>query len=269
MEDRGVRGVQLVRAVHAAGAHDVDGRLAVQHGAGLHRRGVGAQHDTGLVALGAFGALDEEGVLHLPGRVVRGEVQGVEVEPLRLDLGALGDLVPHGHEDVGDTLHERGERVPGAGRDAVVRQGDVHRLLDQDTGVTLGLQLAEASGEGLVDGAPGLADELAGRGLGLRGQRADLAVGEGQRGCRRCARPWPPGARRGRRRRRRRRAPRPACARSLPVSRPRPLQGRTTYSVPTSLPVLPVGWRMVPVPTRLGDASASLKRGRKGAKGRV
>ena len=77
---------------------------------------------------------------------------------------------------------ERGERVAGAGRYAVVGQRDVHRLLDQHPLVALGLQLGLAGGERLVHGAAGLADELAGRGLGLRGQGADLAVGEGQRG---------------------------------------------------------------------------------------
>jgi hypothetical protein len=132
-------------------------------------------------AVGALGALHEEGVLHLPGRVVRAEVQGVEVEPLRLDLGALGDLVSHGHEDVRDPLHHGGQRVPGAGRYAVVGQRDVHGLLDQHACVALGLQFGLAAGERLVHRAAGLADQLAGGGLGVRGQGADLAVGEGQR----------------------------------------------------------------------------------------
>lgn len=138
------------------------------------------QH-TGLVARHVAGPLHEEGVLRLAGRVVGQEVQGVEVEPLRLDLGALGDLVAHGHEDVRDPLHERGQRVPGAGRYPVVRQRDVDRLLDQDPAVALGLQLGLAGGEGLAHGAAGLADALARLGLGLGRQRADLAVGEGER----------------------------------------------------------------------------------------
>lgn len=138
------------------------------------------QDDTGLVVPGTVGALDEEGVLHLPGRVVGHEVQGVEVEPLRLDLGALGDLVAHGHEDVRDALHEGRQRVAGPGRDAVVGQRDIHRLLDQHAGVPLGLQLRLAGGEGLAHGAAGLAHALARLGLGLRRQSADLPVGERQ-----------------------------------------------------------------------------------------
>ena len=93
---------------------------------------------------------DEEGVLHLAGRVVGREVQGVEVEPLGLDLGALGDLVAHGDEDVGDAAPPSvvsGCRAP-RGR-AVLGQRDVDGLLDQDPRVALGLQLGLAGGERL------------------------------------------------------------------------------------------------------------------------
>ena len=68
----------------------------------------------------AVGVADEEGVHHRPGRVVGPDVERVEVEPLRLDLGALGDLVAHGDEDVLDPLLDRGERVACAGRAASV-----------------------------------------------------------------------------------------------------------------------------------------------------
>ena len=74
------------------------GTLALEHGADLHRGGVGAHH------AGRLGRVDEEGVLHLPRRVVGVEVQRVEVEPLGLELGPLGDLPAHADEDVGDPL---------------------------------------------------------------------------------------------------------------------------------------------------------------------
>ncbi|MGX1268871.1 hypothetical protein RKD18_002065 [Streptomyces phaeoluteigriseus] len=143
---------------------------------------MGAQHDAGLGARAAAGRLHEERVGLTAGRVVRADVQGVEVEPLGLDLRALGDLVAHGDEDVLDALREGGERVAGAGRHAVVGQRDVHRLLDQHARVALGLQFHLPGGEALVHRAAGLADEFAGGGLRVRRQCADLAVGEGQRG---------------------------------------------------------------------------------------
>ena len=73
-----------------------------------------------------------------------------------------------------------GWRAPAGA--AVVRQRDVDGLLDQHPVVALGLELGLP-----VPRAPGptraarLADALAGLGLGLRGQRADLAVGQGER----------------------------------------------------------------------------------------
>ena len=130
----------------------------------------------------ALGRVDEEGVLHLPGRVVRVEVERVEVEPLGLDLGPLGDLPAQADEDVGDPLAAAaaaGGARPAGG--AATGSGDVDRLLDQHPGVALGLELGLARGEGLGDPAAGLADPLARLGLGGRRQRADLAVGEGER----------------------------------------------------------------------------------------
>ena len=127
---------------------------AVEHRADLHRRGVRAQHDAAV--LGA----DEEGV-HRARRVVRPDVERVEVGPLGLDLGTLRDLPAHRDEDVLDALHDRGERVPGAGGAAVVGQRDVDNLLDQDARVALLLELDLAALERLADPAAGLADALA------------------------------------------------------------------------------------------------------------
>ena len=66
-------------------------------------------------------------------------------------------------------------------RRAVGRQGDVDGLLDQHPLLVLGLEHGLPLGERLVDRAAGLADPLAGLLAGLRRQRADLAVGQGQR----------------------------------------------------------------------------------------
>ena len=63
-------------AVNAAGADDADGRLVALHRAYLNRAGVAAQHDIAghiLVVL-----LNEEGVLHIAGRMVGSKVQSTE-----------------------------------------------------------------------------------------------------------------------------------------------------------------------------------------------
>ncbi|OLT30096.1 hypothetical protein BJF83_08975 [Nocardiopsis sp. CNR-923] len=180
VEDRAVRGVELVGAEGLAGRDHVDRELAVEQGAHLHRRGVRAHDQPGLAALGAA---HEEGVLHGAGRVVGQEVEGVEVEPLRLDLGPLGDLEPHADEDVGHPLGDGGQRVPRTARGAVPGQGDVDPLLDEDALVALDLQDGLAGLEGLAHVAAGPAHALARVGLGGRGQRADLPVGQRQRGA--------------------------------------------------------------------------------------
>ena len=121
-----VRRVEVVGAEHLARAQDVDGRLAVEQRADLDRRGVGAQDQPGA------GRLDEEGVLLLTGGVVGGEVEGVEVQPLRLDLRPLGDLPAHRHEDVLDPLGDQADRVPRPQRSARDAHRDVDGLLDED-----------------------------------------------------------------------------------------------------------------------------------------
>jgi hypothetical protein len=57
-----------------------------------------------------------EGVLLAAGRVVRREVQRVEVELLGLDLGSLGEFPAHRDEGVGHVLGQNRDRVAGADR---------------------------------------------------------------------------------------------------------------------------------------------------------
>ena len=157
------------------GRDDVDGRLPGEHRACLHGAGLGAQHEV------VLGRLGPEGVLHRARRVVGAEVERVEVEPLGLDERALGDLPAHRDEDVGDPLGEHRDRVPGSGDLAVPGKGDVDGLLDEHPLLGLDLELGLTLGQCLVDGAPGLADPLAGVLARLGRQRADLPVGQRQR----------------------------------------------------------------------------------------
>ena len=154
---------------------DVDRHAALEQGAGLHRRGVGAQHEA------ALGRVDVEGVLHLPRRVVGVEVQGVEVEPLGLDLGPLGDLPAHADEQVGDALAHQLDRVArgpaGGGRSgSVTSTASSVRMRSSRSASSSAWRAVNA----WATRASGLADALAGLGLGARRQGADLAVGQGQ-----------------------------------------------------------------------------------------
>ena len=105
----------------------------------------------------------------------------VEVVPLGLDLGALGDLVAHRHEHVGELVGEHAHRVAGALRRAVVRQGDVDALGDQHLLVALTLKLLLALFQCIPDQGGRRADPAARVGTGLGRQGADLGAGQGER----------------------------------------------------------------------------------------
>src|SRR3546814_6060711 len=66
-----------------------------------------------------------EGVVHRPRRVVRGEIQGLEVVPVVLDLRAVGQLVAQAAEDVGDALDRAADRMQAAARGVAAGQRDV------------------------------------------------------------------------------------------------------------------------------------------------
>ena len=111
VEHRRVRRVELVGAVDPARADDVDRRRRARASCGP------APGRCACAAPGrAVGAARRRRCPSSCGPGGRADVERVEVQPLRLELGAVGDLVAHADEDVGDPLGERGERVPGAAR---------------------------------------------------------------------------------------------------------------------------------------------------------
>jgi hypothetical protein len=121
---RGMRGV-VVGTVGAAGNDDADRRFLGQHGADLHRRGVGAQHGAAAIHFRQV-----EGVVVLACRVVVGNVERAEIVPVALDVGAFGDGEAHGAEQGGEFFHRARDGVNaaiggGAGGGGAWRQGDV------------------------------------------------------------------------------------------------------------------------------------------------
>ena len=134
MKHRRVGGV-MVGAVGAAGDDDADRRLLRQHGADLARRGVGAQH-LRRVAAAAGGQI--EGVMVGARRVMRGDVQRAEVEPVAFDIGAIDHAAAHGAEDRGDFLHGAGDGVDQAGLARARRQGWIDAF-GQQAGVESGV----------------------------------------------------------------------------------------------------------------------------------
>ena len=103
--EHGRVGGVVVAAVDLAEGHDPHRRRPRDHGADLDRGGVGPQHP--LPSVG-HGRLDEERVLHVPRRMVVGDVEVVEVGPAVLDVGPVVHRKAHG-------LEHPFEPPPGAG----------------------------------------------------------------------------------------------------------------------------------------------------------
>ena len=175
MKDGRVRGVELVGAEDTPGRDDVDGQVALEHGAELNG-GRLRPHDDATVL-----AAHEERVLHRARRVVGRDVERIEVEPLGFSLGPLGHLVAHRREYLGHTLHESAEGVPCPENRAPGRHRDIHGFLDEDMRVALRLECSQARLEGLADRLTGTPHTLSRFGLGSRRERPDLAIGERER----------------------------------------------------------------------------------------
>ena len=105
-----------------------------EHGADLHRRGVGAQHRRAAAGRRA----EIERIHHRPRRMVRGDVQGGEIVPVIFDVRAFLDGEAHGAEDRRDLFHGAADRMDRARQVGARRLGDVDSFRCQP-GVQRGL----------------------------------------------------------------------------------------------------------------------------------
>ena len=132
------------------------GCVASRHVAHLHAGGVRAQQAA---------VAEIEGVVHRARRMVRREVQRLEVVPVVLDLRAVGELVAQPGEDVGDALERAPDRMQAAARAVDARQGDVDGLGRQARGergiFERGLARGDGGGERIARPVDRLADALA------------------------------------------------------------------------------------------------------------
>ncbi len=146
---------------HLAGSYHADGGLAVLHEMYLHRRGVGPQQpDAAVVGRGQI-----ESVVHLPRRMVGGNVEGAEVVPVVLHLRAGGRGKAHVGEDDRYLLQGAGYGMDGAGGPLPTRQSDVEAFGHQPGIHGLALQ----------NRAPRLQSRIEG-GFYLVGQHSELGA---------------------------------------------------------------------------------------------
>ena len=125
MEHRRV-GLVGIAAVGATGADHPDRRFLAQHGADLHRRGVGAQQQPRAVRF----FREEERVVHVPRRMARREIEQGEIVLVGLDVGSFRDRESHVGEDRREFVVHLRQRMHAAhfGGRLAHRQGDVDRL---------------------------------------------------------------------------------------------------------------------------------------------
>ena len=129
----GGMGQVRVAAVDLAGGHHGHGRLAGKHGAHLHRRGVGAHEHL---------FSDVEGVLHVPGRMLGGHVQGLEIVVVDFHFRARGHVKAEALENAADLLHDQRGGMQGAAPGRAARQGGIETR--QGLGFAPGFQSAFA-----------------------------------------------------------------------------------------------------------------------------
>src|SRR5215467_9704677 len=136
-----VGGVGEVVPEDFAGADDAHGRPLRLHGADLHGRGVGAQHDIG-------GHM--EGVLHVARGMVVGKVERAEVVVVRLHLGPLRHGESEPLEDSDDLFLHADDRMHGARRGEPAGQGEVDVARGEGLAMLLRLEALVPRGERLL-----------------------------------------------------------------------------------------------------------------------
>ena len=119
VKHRRVRDVVIV-AIHAARRDQRERRLAGEHRADLHRRGMRAQQP-------AVGKIER--VVHRARRMIGGDVERFEVVEVVFDLGPGGDFEAGLPEQLLDAQPHLGDRVQSAARFAAARQRDVDAFL--------------------------------------------------------------------------------------------------------------------------------------------
>ena len=141
VEHRRVRDVVIV-AIHAARRDHRERRLAREHRADLHRRGVRAQQ---------LAVREIEGVVHRARRMIVGDVERFEVVEVVFDLGTGLDFEAGLAEHLLDAQPHLRDRMQAAARLAASRQRDVDAFLRELRGDARLLELGALLLDALLD----------------------------------------------------------------------------------------------------------------------
>ena len=109
-------------AIHPSRTNDTYRGLCVFHDAGLYRGGMGAQQHVGRT-------LNEECVLHVPGRVVFGKVQCREYVPVVFDFGPFGNGESQASENIANFVPYQRNGVAGSQWYGVSRASKIYGIV--------------------------------------------------------------------------------------------------------------------------------------------
>ena len=118
MEETVRAGADGLVPVNAAGTNDPDGRFLCFHHPRLHAARMRTQQPVGI-------AVNIEGILHVPRRMVLGQVEGGKIMPVVFDLGSLRYRKAQPSEDVDDLVANQRDGMMGAQRQHISGQTDI------------------------------------------------------------------------------------------------------------------------------------------------
>ena len=156
-----MRCINRVGAVHTSGGEDADRRALLLHYMNLNGGGLRAkQHVVRYI----------EGVLRIACRMLRGNVQRLEVVVVKLDFGTLGDGVSHSDEDVLDLVLNAAERMDVTEGHVLAGYGDVKLFRTERTVAHRGFHFGLAAFDLCLDLSTDLVGALTERGTLLGGE---------------------------------------------------------------------------------------------------
>src|SRR3990170_1652747 len=151
MKHRRMGGV-VVMAEHGPRGDDLQRRSTLLHHTDLHWRGMGSKQAI---------LRDKKGILHIPGRMVRGHIERFEIVIVIFDIRPPGDLKPHGQKDIDNLIHHKCQRMDPTALPPASRKSDIDSLRFEDSLLFALFQLPEAKLEPVLHKLPEPVERLA------------------------------------------------------------------------------------------------------------
>jgi hypothetical protein len=101
---------------------------------------------------------DEESVLHVPGRVILGNIERFEIVIVILHVRAARDLEPHAEENIDNFVHHLGDRMDSSSDPPAPGKGDVYASFFQELFFGVAPEIFEPAADLLLAAIPQLVE---------------------------------------------------------------------------------------------------------------